>query len=104
MLLLHEGPVLRMRHLEERNGRVRTYNALIMRHDVYHSAATWIFLSIFLCLLSHPGKNSTPSFFLSFAVQEPGCQHLPDDGDPEHQDGRVPVAQNSESKVTQVLP
>ena len=58
----------------------------------------------FLCLLSHPGKNSTPSFFLSFAVQEPGCQHLPDDGDPEHQDGRVPVAQNSESKVTQVLP
>ena len=63
MLLLHEGPVLRMRHLEERNGRVRTYNALIMRHDVYHSAATWIFLSIFCVFFLIPEKNSTPSFF-----------------------------------------
>ena len=63
------------------------------------------FFCRFFCVFSLiPEKNSTPSFFLSFAVQEPGCQHLPDDGDPEHQDGRVPVAQNSESKVTQVLP
>ena len=63
MLLLHEGPVLRMRHLEERNGRVRTYNALIMRHDVYHSAATWIFCRFFCVFFLIPEKIQLRRFF-----------------------------------------